>query len=400
MKFLRDALDKAKHNFEKGGKWEKFYYVFEAFDTFAFVPNTTTPLKGAQVRDAVDMKRLMMTVIIAMVPCLIFGTFNVGYQHFLALGQEAGIGEMFWIGAVQVVPIIIVSYATGLGVEFIFATFRRHPVNEGFLVTGMLIPLVMPPDVPLWQVAIATIFAVIIGKEAFGGTGMNVVNVALTARAFLYFAYPVDIAGEVWAYIPEGAKTVEGYSGATPLAVAANAITTGENAVTSLTNFGGDWAAHMYSLGNMFWGLIPGSIGETSTLMCLIGAFILIFTGVGSWKIIVSVFAGAYGMGLFLNLVGGNPFVELPAHYHLVMGGLEFGAVFMATDPVTAAHTETGKWFYGALIGMMTVLIRVFNPAYPEGIMLAILLMNVFAPLIDYFVVSANKKRRLKRATV
>ena len=400
MKVLRDALDKAKHNFEKGGKWEKFYYVFEAFDTFAFVPNTTTPLKGAQVRDAVDMKRLMMTVIIAMVPCLIFGTFNVGYQHFLALGQEAGIGEMFWIGAVQVVPIIIVSYATGLGVEFIFATFRRHPVNEGFLVTGMLIPLVMPPDVPLWQVAIATIFAVIIGKEAFGGTGMNVVNVALTARAFLYFAYPVDIAGEVWAYIPEGAKTVEGYSGATPLAVAANAITTGENAVTSLTNFGGDWAAHMYSLGNMFWGLIPGSIGETSTLMCLIGAFILIFTGVGSWKIIVSVFAGAYGMGLFLNLVGGNPFVELPAHYHLVMGGLAFGAVFMATDPVTAAHTETGKWFYGALIGMMTVLIRVFNPAYPEGIMLAILLMNVFAPLIDYFVVSANKKRRLKRATV
>ncbi len=400
MKVLRDALDKAKHNFEKGGKWEKFYYVFEAFDTFAFVPNTTTPPKGAQIRDAVDMKRLMMTVIIAMVPCLIFGIFNVGYQHFLALGEEGGIGEMFWIGAVQVVPIIIVSYATGLGVEFIFATFRRHPVNEGFLVTGMLIPLVMPPDVPLWQVAVATIFAVIIGKEAFGGTGMNVVNVALTARAFLYFAYPVDMAGEVWTYIPEGAKTVEGYSGATPLAVAANAITTGENVVTSLANFGGDWAANMYSLGNMFWGLIPGSIGETSTLMCLIGAFILIFTGVGSWKIIVSVFAGAYGMGLFLNLVGGNPFVEMPAHYHLVMGGLAFGAVFMATDPVTAAHTETGKWFYGALIGMMTVLIRVFNPAYPEGIMLAILLMNVFAPLIDYFVVSANKKRRLKRATV
>ena len=400
MKVLRDALDKAKHNFEKGGKWEKFYYVFEAFDTFAFVPNTTAPPKGAQIRDAVDMKRLMMTVIIAMVPCLIFGMYNVGYQHFLSLGQEAGVGEMFWIGAVQVVPIIIVSYATGLGVEFIFATFRRHPVNEGFLVTGMLIPLVMPPDIPLWQVAVATIFAVIIGKEAFGGTGMNVVNVALTARAFLYFAYPVDMAGEVWTYIPEGAKTVEGYSGATPLAVAANAITTGENAATSLANFGGDWAAHMYSLGNMFWGLIPGSIGETSTLMCLIGAFILIFTGVGSWKIIVSVFAGAYGMGLFLNLVGGNPFVEIPAHYHLVMGGLAFGAVFMATDPVTAAHTETGKWFYGALIGMMTILIRVFNPAYPEGIMLAILLMNVFAPLIDYFVVNANKKRRLKRATV
>lgn len=400
MKALRDALDKAKHNFEKGGKWEKYYYVFEAFDTFAFVPNTTTPPKGAQIRDAVDMKRLMMTVIIAMVPCLLFGIFNIGYQHFLALGQEGEIGEMLWIGAVQVVPIIVVSYATGLGVEFIFATFRRHPVNEGFLVTGMLIPLVMPPDVPLWQVAIATIFAVVIGKEAFGGTGMNVVNVALTARAFLYFAYPVDIAGEVWTYIPEGAKTVEGYSGATPLAIAANSITTGENAVASLSAFGSGWADNIYSLGNLFWGLIPGSIGETSTLMCLIGGLILIFTGVGSWKIIVSVFGGAYGMGLFLNLVGGNPFVELPAHYHLVMGGLAFGAVFMATDPVTAAHTETGKWFYGALIGMMTVLIRVFNPAYPEGIMLAILLMNVFAPLIDYFVVSANKKRRLKRATV
>jgi len=400
MKVLRDALDKAKHNFEKGGKWEKYYYVFEAFDTFAFVPNTTTPPKGAQIRDAVDMKRLMMTVIIAMVPCLIFGMYNVGYQHFLALGQQASVVEMFWIGAVQVVPIIIVSYASGLGVEFIFATFRRHPVNEGFLVSGMLIPLVMPPDVPLWQVGIATIFAVIIGKEAFGGTGMNVVNVALTARAFLYFAYPVDMAGEVWTYIPEGAKTVAGYSGATPLAVAANAITTGESAVSSLADFGGGWAENIYSFGNMFLGLIPGSIGETSTLMCLIGAFILVFTGVGSWKIILSVFAGAYGMGLFLNLVGGNAFVEMPAHYHFVMGGLAFGAVFMATDPVTAAQTETGKWFYGALIGIMTVLIRAFNPAYPEGIMLAILLMNVFAPLIDYFVVSANKKRRLKRATV
>jgi Na+-transporting NADH:ubiquinone oxidoreductase subunit B len=400
MKFLRDTLDKAKHNFEKGGKWEKYYYVFEAFDTFAFVPNTTTPPKGAQIRDAVDMKRLMMTVIIAMVPCLIFGIFNIGYQHFLATGTNGSIWEMFWIGVVQVVPIIVVSYGSGLAVEFVFATLRRHPVNEGFLVTGMLIPLVMPPDIPLWQVAVATIFAVVIGKEAFGGTGMNVVNVALTARAFLYFAYPVDIAGEVWTYLPDGTQSVAGYSGATPLAVAANAITTGENAVTALTSFGKGWADNMYTFENMFLGLIPGSVGETSTLMCLIGAFILIFTGVGSWKIIVSVFAGAFGMGLFLNAVGGNPFVELPAHYHLVMGGLAFGAVFMATDPVTGTQTETGKWFYGALIGMMTVLIRVFNPAYPEGIMLAILLMNVFAPLIDYFVVSANKKRRLKRATV
>jgi Na+-transporting NADH:ubiquinone oxidoreductase subunit B len=400
MKVLRDALDKAKHNFEKGGKWERYYYVFEAFDTFAFVPNTTTGPKGAQIRDAVDMKRLMMTVIISMIPCLLFGIYNVGYQHFVAIGQEGSLGEMVWIGLKQVVPVIIVSYAAGLGVEFVFATFRRHPVNEGFLVTGMLIPLVMPPDIPLWQVALATIFAVIIGKEAFGGTGMNVVNVALTARAFLYFAYPVDMAGEVWTYLPEGVQTVSGYSGATPLAVAAETITAGGNAVSELTSFGNGWADGIYTFGNMFLGLIPGSVGETSTIMCLIGAFILIFTGVGSWKIIVSVFGGAFAMGLLLNAIGGNPFVEMPAHYHLVMGGLAFGSVFMATDPVTATHTETGKWFYGALIGMLTVLIRAFNPAYPEGIMLAILLMNVFAPLIDYFVVNANKKRRLKRATV
>ncbi len=400
MKFLRNALDKVKHDFEKGGKWEKYYYVFEAFDTFAFVPNTTAGLKGAQVRDAVDMKRFMMTVVIAMVPCLLFGIFNLGHQHFIALGQEAGIWEKVWIGVVQVIPVIVVSYATGLGVEFLFATLRRHPVNEGFLVTGLLIPLVMPPDIPLWQVAIATIFAVIIGKEAFGGTGMNVLNVALTARAFLYFAYPVDMAGEVWTYLGEGAQTVAAYSGATPLAVAATTVETGQNVVSVFKEFGAGWAPDMFSFTNMFLGFIPGSVGETSTVMCLIGAFILIFTGVGSWKIIVSVFAGAYGMGLFLNFVGGNPFVSMPAHYHLVMGGLAFGAVFMATDPVTAAQTETGKWFYGILIGILTVLIRVFNPAYPEGIMLAILLMNVFAPLIDYFVVSANKKRRLKRATV
>ena len=401
MKFLRNQLDHVKHNFEKGGKWEKFYYAYEAFDTFLFAPNTTAGAKGVQIRDAVDLKRLMMTVIISMVPCLLFGIYNVGHQHFLALGQEATWDAKVWIGLIQVVPIIIVSYATGLGVEFIFATIRRHPVNEGFLVTGMLIPLVMPPDIPLWQVAVATIFAVIIGKEAFGGTGMNVLNVALTARAFLYFAYPLQISGEVWTYLPSGAQTVAGYSGATPMAVAAQAgSTTGGDALAALNSFGTGWANDLYGFSNLFFGFIPGSIGETSTLMCLIGAVILIATGVGSWKIIVSVFAGAYAMGLFMNFVGGNAFVMLPAHYHLVMGGLAFGAVFMATDPVTATQTETGKWIYGFLIGLFTVLIRVFNPAYPEGIMLAILLLNVFAPLIDYFVVSANKKRRLQRATV
>lgn len=397
MQFLRNQLDKIKHNFEKGGKLEKYYYAFEAIDTFLFAPNTTTAPKGVQVRDAIDLKRLMMTVIIAMTPCLIFGIWNVGHQHFMAIGQvNASTGDKIVIGLIQVVPIIIVSYGVGLGIEFLFSVLRRHPVNEGFLVTGMLIPLVMPPDIPLWQVALATAFAVVIGKEAFGGTGMNVVNVALTARAFIYFAYPPDISGEVWTFIGEGTK-VAGYSGATPLAIAAESTT---NVVADLNAFGASWYDGIYSLWNMFIGIMPGSIGETSTLMCLIGGAILIITGAGSWKIIVSVFAGAFGMGLLMNAIGTTPFTQLPAYYHLVIGGLAFGAVFMATDPVTAAHTETGKWFYGFLIGIFTVLIRVFNPAYPEGIMLAILLMNVFAPLIDYFVVNANKKRRLSRATV
>jgi Na+-transporting NADH:ubiquinone oxidoreductase subunit B len=397
MQFLRKQLDKLKHNFEKGGKLEKYFYAYEAFDTFLFAPNTTASTKGVQVRDAIDLKRLMMTVIIAMVPCLLFGIWNVGHQHFVAIGQpDAALSAKIMVGLLQVLPIVIVSYGVGLGVEFIFAMIRKHPVNEGFLVTGMLIPLVMPPDVPLWQVALATIFAVIIGKEAFGGTGMNVVNVALTARAFLYFAYPTKMSGSVWTYIGEGTK-VAGYSGATPLAIAAES--TG-NVVTDLNAFGSGWSDGVYSLWNMFIGIMPGSIGETSTLMCLVGAAILVITGVGSWKIMFSTFAGAYVMALFLNLVGSSPFALMPAHYHMVIGGLAFGAVFMATDPVTAAHTETGKWIYGLLIGIFTILIRVFNPAYPEGIMLAILLMNVFAPLIDYFVVSANKKRRMSRATV
>ena len=396
MKFLRKQLDTVKHHFEKGGKWERFFFAYEAFDTFLFAPNSTTEVKGAQIRDAIDLKRMMMTVVLSMTPCLIFGMWNIGYQHFLATGQTGSFMDAFVIGLLKTVPIIIVSYAVGLGIEFVFATMRRHPVNEGFLVTGMLIPLVMPADIPLWQVAIATAFAVVIGKEAFGGTGMNVVNIALTARAFLYFAYPSQISGDVWTFLGDG-KTVAGYSGATPLAVAASST---ENVVTDFNSFGSGWADGIYSLKSMFIGTIPGSIGETSTVMCLIGALILVITGVGSWRIIVSVFAGAYGMGLLLNVLGTSPFTQLPAHYHLVMGGLAFGAVFMATDPVTAAQTDTGKWFYGLLIGMFTVLVRVFNPAYPEGIMLAILLMNVFAPLIDYFVVSANKKRRLNRATV
>lgn len=373
---------------------EKLYYLFEAQDTFLFSPNTTAGTKGVHVRDAIDLKRMMITVVVAMLPCLGFGIWNVGYQHSLATGQNMELMDMIITGSIAVLPIVLVAYAAGGVVEAIFAVIRKHPINEGFLVTGMLIPLVMPPTIPLWQVALATIFAVIIAKEAFGGTGMNVLNVALTARAFLYFAYPTDISGEVWTYFGDSAAT-DGFSGATALSLGA-ATTTGEvtQPLISQLNQAG------YSFFDLMMGYVPGSIGETSTIMCLIGALILVATGVGSWKIIVSVFGGAYFMGLIFNLVGANDFMNLPPHYHLVAGGLAFGAVFMASDPVTAAQTELGKWIYGFLIGMITVVIRIFNPAYPEGIMLAILFMNVFAPLIDYNVINANKKRRLKRATV
>ena len=395
MKFLRDILDKQKPLFEKGGKFEKFYYLFEAQDTFMFSPDTTTNSRGVQIRDAVDLKRMMITVVIAMIPCLLFGIWNVGRQHAMATGQELELFEQILIGLQVVLPVVIVAYVAGGLVEVVFVVIRRHPLNEGYLVSGMLIPLVMPPTIPLWQVAIASIFAVIIAKEAFGGTGMNILNVALTARAFLYFAYPTDISGEVWTYFGDQ-SAIDGFSGATALALGA--------ATTGIDGASVDLIGQMNMAGlsfmDMLWGYIPGSIGETSTLMCLIGALILVGTGVGSWKIIVSVFAGSYAMGLIFNLIGLNEFMNLPPHYHWVMGGMAFGAVFMATDPVTAAQTERGKWIYGFLIGMLTVLIRIFNPAYPEGIMLAILFMNVFAPLIDYNVVSANKKRRLNRATV
>jgi Na+-transporting NADH:ubiquinone oxidoreductase subunit B len=396
MKFLQKAFDSIKPNFEKGGKWEKFYPIYEGHRTIFFKPDFTTGNTGAQIRDATDLKRVMFTVIIALVPALLFGMWNVGYQHYLATGAEASHLDMLLVGAIQLVPIIIVAYAVGLGTEFAFCVARNHPVEEGFLVTGILIPLVMPPTIPLWQVALATVFAVIVGKEVFGGTGMNILNVALTARAFLYFAYPSQISGDVWTYF--GDKTpVDGYSGATILSYGASAV---QNGTDMMADVAGHWYDGMFSFMNMFIGAIPGSIGETSTLMCLIGAVILVATGVGSWKIIVSVFGGAWLMGLLFNAVAVNSFMAMPAHYHLVIGGLAFGAVFMATDPVSAAQTETGKWIYGFLIGAITVIIRVVNPAYPEGIMLAILFMNVFAPLIDYYVVDANKKRRLKRATV
>ena len=400
MKFLRDLLDKQKPLFQKGGKFENLYYLYEAGETFMFSPNHTTDIKGAQVKDAIDLKRLMITVVIAMVPCLIFGIYNTGHQHFLAVGEAAGFGDKFLLGLQLVLPILIVAYAAGGIVEAIFAVIRKHPINEGFLVTGMLIPLIVPPTIPLWQVALATVFAVIIAKEVFGGTGMNILNVAMTARAFLYFAYPAQISGDqVWTYL--GDKTpVDGYSGATALGVAYQSSIDGEVVTTALSSHNASLADNLYSFANMFFGFIPGSIGETSTLMVLIGAAILILTGVGSWKIMASAFAGTYVMGLVMNLMAVNEYMALPAHYHLILGGVAFGIVFMATDPVTASHTETGKWIYGFLIGVLTVIIRVTNPAYPEGIMLAVLFMNVFAPLIDFYVVKANKKRRLQRATV
>ena len=378
MKPLRNFLDRIKPQFEKGGKYHKLHSTFEAFETFLFVPNKVTH-SGSHIRDSVDMKRTMSVVVIALMPALLFGMFNVGYQHYLSHAETVGFWQTFWYGFLKVFPIIVVSYVVGLGIEFIFAQYRGHEVNEGYLVTGMLIPLVLPPDIPLWMVAVAVAFAVVFGKEVFGGTGMNVLNPALTARAFLFFAYPQDMSGDkVWI-----AEKADAYTGATPLGYA-------------LT---GDFDK-IQSPMDMFLGFIPGSIGETSTIAILIGAAILLFTGIGSWRIMLATTIGTLGLAYFLNLVSFNDYTALPGYYHLIMGGFAFGTVFMATDPVSAAQTNRGKWIYGIVLGMMIVVIRVFNPAYPEGVMLAILLMNVFAPLIDYYVYEANIKRRLKRMVV
>ncbi len=383
MKALRNLLDNIKPHVQKGAKFEKFHSTFDALETLFFVPNTTNK-NGVHVRDAVDLKRTMAIVVLALVPALLFGIWNTGYQHFLALGQDASFWEMIGHGALKVLPIVVVSYGVGLGVEFMFAQIRGHEVQEGFLVSGMLIPLVLPVDIPLWMVAVATIFAVIIGKEVFGGTGMNIWNPALVARAFLFFAYPSKMSGDqVWiSGLTKGEGIVDGFSGATSLGQAASGM------------------APSHSIAESFLGMIPGSIGETSTLAILIGAVILLYTGIGSWKIMVSVFAGGYAMGLLFNLWGANALMQVDALHHLCLGGFAFGAVFMATDPVSATRTEKGKWIYGFLIGFLAIMVRVFNPAYPEGVMLAILLMNTFAPLIDHYVVQGNIKRRLKRAKV
>ncbi len=385
---LKNYVDKIKPNFQKGGKFAKLESSFDAFETFLFVPDKVTK-KGSHVRDYMDMKRNMALVVIAMIPALLFGMWNVGTQHAASIGETWTLMESFWFGLIKILPLIVISYGVGLGTEFIFAQIRGHEVAEGFLVSGMLIPLIVPIDVPLWMVAVATVFAVIIGKEVFGGTGMNIVNVALTARAFLFFAYPAKMSGDVvWVEgMGSGEGLVEAFSGATPLAQAAGAKT-----VEGLNQ--------LPSVAEMFIGNITGSIGETSTLAILIGAVILLYTGIASWKVMSSFFVGGFVMGLILNAFASdtNAFMALPAYQHLLLGGFAFGGVFMATDPVTAAQTEKGKWIYGFLAGFIAILVRVVNPAYPEGVMLAILLMNVFAPLIDHYVVAGNIKRRLKRA--
>lgn len=378
MKALINFVEtKVKPNFEKGGRFEKFHRTFEAFETFLYVKGDVTH-RGSHIRDAIDMKRTMVYVIIALIPPLLFGIWNVGFQHFKATGEEVAFIDQVLFGLIKVLPIIVVSYVSGLAVEFIFATSRDHEVNEGFLVSGMLIPLVIPVTTPLWMVALATIFAVIIGKEVFGGTGMNILNPALLARAFLFFAYPSYLSGEVWVY-EGGEQFIDGFSGATGLAVMA----AGEGTMPS------DF--------DLFFGFIPGSIGETSTFAILLGAIVLVATGIGSFRIMASVFLGGLLMGAIFNLFAVNEFMAMPAYRHLILGGFAFGAVYMATDPVSASQTGVGKYIYGLLIGIITVLIRVVNPAYPEGMMLAILFMNVFAPLIDHYIVEANIKKRIKR---
>ena len=376
MNFLRKTLDELKKPFEKGQKLEKFAPAINAFDTFLFVPNHTTQ-KGAHIRDAVDLKRTMVTVIIALLPALIYGIYNTGYQYYAQTGVSFTFLEAFMHGAWKIVPMIIVSYVVGLSIEFGFAVYRGHEVNEGYLVTGLLIPMIMPVDIPLWMVAVSTAFAVLIAKEAFGGTGMNILNPALTARAFEFFAYPTYMSGnKVWV---SEASNVDAISGETILGTLAA---------------GGEVN---YSMFEMFQGAIPGSIAETSTLWVAVGALILILTGVGSWRIITGGILGAAVMGLLFNLWGANALMSFSWMNHLIVGGFAFGIVFMATDPVSGAQTNKGKWIYGILVGIFCIMIRVFNPAYPEGVMLAILLMNVFAPTIDHYVVNGNIKKRKKR---
>ena len=389
MSGLRNLVDKIKPYFEKGGKLGFLHSTFDAFETFLFVPNTVTK-KGAHVRDCVDLKRVMIMVVLALVPAMLFGIWNTGYQHSLAFGLEWGFMDIVLYGLVKVLPLYVVSYLVGLGIEFVSAQIQGHEVNEGYLVSGMLIPLIVPVDVPLWMLAIAVAFAVIIGKEVFGGTGMNIWNPALLTRAFLFFSYPSMMSGDtVWTggvtrFMNEGLAyqagngLVDGFSGATPLANA------------TLENLSPRFM-------DMVIGTIPGSVGETSVIAILLGAILLIWTGVASWKIMVSSVLGGLAIGYLGFAVGAT---DLPGYYQLVMGGFLFGTVFMATDPVTSAQTECGKWIYGFLVGALAVTVRIWNPGYPEGMMLAILLMNTFAPLIDHYVIEGSIKRSAKKVKI
>ncbi len=384
MKLFKNVLNVIKPHFEQGGKLEKLYPAYDAFETFLFVPDHTSK-SGSHIHDAIDLKRTMFSVIIALLPALIFGMWNIGYQHFTAIGVEAQLMDAFLYGALRVLPMIVVSYGVGLGIEFAFAISRGHSVNEGYLVTGLLIPMIMPADLPLWMLAISVAFAVVIGKEVFGGTGMNILNPALTARAFLYFAYPTVMSGDkVWVSL-NNQMPVDGYSGATALSDAYNGL-----------------VDKVPSLLESFIGTIPGSASETSALLILVGAAYLIATGIGSWRVIISGIVGGIVMGMIFNYFSAsiestNYLLKINPIHQICLGGFLFGVVFMATDPVSAAQTNTGKWIYGFLIGLLGILIRVVNPAYPEGIMMAILFMNVMAPLIDHYVVAANINRRMKR---
>ena len=416
MKLLRRILDKQARHFEPGGRFERFYPLYEAPDTFLYTPGKTTA-GAAHVRDALDLKRLMMTVVVALVPCVLMAMWNTGRQIHVAIAGGAAplpnwrtdametLGLSFDAssllansvhGALYYLPVLIVTFAVGGAWEGLFAVVRKHDINEGFLVTGMLFPLVLPPTIPLWQVAIGITFGVVVGKEIFGGTGYNVLNPALTARVFLFFAYPAQISGDaVW--IAAGTSSApDGYSGATAL---------GEIAVLEPVE-GSDAPLDGLSAieGKVSWmqaflGDIPGSMGETSALACLIGAAILIATGIGSWRIMVAATAGTAAISLLLNLIASptNAMLSVPFHWHLVLGGWAFGIVFMATDPVSAAQTNRGRYIYGFLVGVLAVLIRTVNPAFPEGVMLGILFMNLFAPLIDHYVLKANIKRRQTR---
>lgn len=396
MKFVQNIFDKTRPLVEKDGKRNVFYPLHQALETMAFVPDHTTH-SGAHVRDSIDLKRTMVFVIFALSPALLFGMWNIGRLHYGAFNEASTLMDNFLFGLLKMLPMIIVTYAAGLGVEIYFSWKRNHPVNEGFLVSGLLIPLIMPVDIPLWMIAVSTIFAVLIGKEVFGGTGMNLLNPALTARAFAFFAYPTWMSGDkVWINT-DGGNVVDGFSGATALGDLATTVGQGMNSPSAKAVMENFADGGTYSFMNSFLGLIPGSIGETSALLILLGGLFLVLTGVGSWKIMSSFFVGGLVMAGIFNAFAVNEFMGLNPLHQLMIGGFMFGMVFMATDPVSAAQTETGKYIYGFLAGFFGIMIRVFNPAYPEGIMLAILFMNVMAPLIDYYVVEANVKRRAKR---